>query len=531
MAGASTAILLKRGKPDLRILVVDKTDRFDWKVGESTVEVSAYFLTRVLKQYRHLSQDQLPKQAFRFWFHNDDVTCLQEASETGPTQLARTPSFQLDRSKLDEHLLKVAGEEGSEVWRPAKVTAWTLGEGSGPNTLTIEKSDGTTAMVSCRWLVDATGRQAMLARKRGGVTPIDTHPTAAIWVRYRDVPDMDGVAIAGTDPGNPWSRAVLTARPAGDQPLHRVGLLDLVHSAQGRRDERRTRLGQEAADARRQDPSREADALPRGQPALATAHPGRHADRGRLPLLRASALLRRQVRRTGLGAGGRRGGLSGSVLLAGPRPDVLLGLDADAPDPEGLRRRATRGDGEGVRRAQPQVRPFLQVLLRVDLPRQVLRDGRLRHDDGRIPARHGPLLLRRGHADLPLVARAARDSALLRGRRGNRLLPDPLLQPSPRQDRAAQDGARHLRQSQRRDPPEVRRLLGPQRDVGHAVPRSRPLGEGGARQRLDARRETAADRHGPLPRSRPQRRSLAAPLRGSGPSAFGLGTRACRPPW
>jgi flavin-dependent dehydrogenase len=212
VAGASTAILLKRGKPDLRILIVDKTEKFDWKVGESTVEVSAYFLTRVLKQYRHLSQDQLPKQAFRFWFHNDEVTCLQEASETGPTQLARTPSFQLDRSKLDEHLLKVAREEGSEVWRPAKVTDYKLSEGSGPNTLTIEKSDGSTATVSCRWLVDATGRQAMLARKRGGVTPIDTHPTAAIWVRYRDVPDMDGVAIAGTDPANPWARAVLTAR-------------------------------------------------------------------------------------------------------------------------------------------------------------------------------------------------------------------------------------------------------------------------------------------------------------------------------
>src|ERR1700674_5395156 len=160
VAGASAAILLKRGKPDLRVLVVEKTEKFDWKVGESTVEVSAYFLTRVLKQYRHLSQDQLPKQAFRFWFHNDDVTCLQEASETGPTQLARTPSFQLDRSKLDEHLLHVAGEEGSEVWRPAKVTGWTLGEGAGPNTLTVEKSDGSTATVSCRWLVDATGRQA-----------------------------------------------------------------------------------------------------------------------------------------------------------------------------------------------------------------------------------------------------------------------------------------------------------------------------------------------------------------------------------
>ncbi len=212
VAGASTAIVLKRGNPKLRILVVEKTDRFDWKVGESTVEVSAYFLTRVLKQWTYLTREQLPKQAFRYWFYNDDVTCLREASETGPTQLARTPSFQLDRAKLDEHLLKVAREEGSEVWRPAKVTGYTLGEGSGSNTLVVDKSDGTTATVSCRWLVDATGRQAMLARKRGGVTPIDSHPTAAIWVRYKDVIDMDGIALAGTDPADPWQRAVLAPR-------------------------------------------------------------------------------------------------------------------------------------------------------------------------------------------------------------------------------------------------------------------------------------------------------------------------------
>jgi flavin-dependent dehydrogenase len=212
VSGASTAIVLKRGNPKLRILVVEKTDRFDWKVGESTVEVSAYFLTRVLKQWTYLTREQLPKQAFRYWFFNDDVTCLREASETGPTQLARTPSFQLDRARLDEHLLEVAAEEGSEVWRPAKVAAWTLGEASGPNTLTVEKSDGTTATVSCRWLVDATGRQAMLARKRGGVTPIDSHPISAIWVRYDDVKDMDGIALTGTDPADPWQRAVLAPR-------------------------------------------------------------------------------------------------------------------------------------------------------------------------------------------------------------------------------------------------------------------------------------------------------------------------------
>src|SRR5687767_5571761 len=96
VAGASTAILLGRRVPGIRVLVVEKTDAFDWKVGESTVEVSAYFLTRVLKQYDYLCREQLPKQAFRYWFYNSDVTNLREASEVGPTQLVRVPSFQLD---------------------------------------------------------------------------------------------------------------------------------------------------------------------------------------------------------------------------------------------------------------------------------------------------------------------------------------------------------------------------------------------------------------------------------------------------
>jgi flavin-dependent dehydrogenase len=211
VAGASTAILLKRKMPDLKVLVVEKTDRFDWKVGESTVEISAYFLTRVLKQYDHLSREQLTKQAFRYWFVNDRVTCLREASEVGPTQLARTPSFQLDRSKLDEHLLKVAAEEGSEVWRPARVTAFDLGGAAG-NRVTVERENGERVEVAAKWVVDASGRHALLARKRGGVTPIESHPISAIWVRYNGVKDMDGPEVAGTDPADSFARSVLASR-------------------------------------------------------------------------------------------------------------------------------------------------------------------------------------------------------------------------------------------------------------------------------------------------------------------------------
>src|ERR1700693_4978170 len=156
VAGASTAILLKRKMPHLKVLVVEKTDRFDWKVGESTVEISAYFLTRVLKQYDHLSREQLTKQAFRYWFVNEKVSCLREASEVGSTQLARTPSFQLDRSKLDEHLLKVAAQEGSEVWRPSRVTAFELGGNEG-NRVTIERENGQRVEVTAQWLGRARG--------------------------------------------------------------------------------------------------------------------------------------------------------------------------------------------------------------------------------------------------------------------------------------------------------------------------------------------------------------------------------------
>ena len=223
VSGASTAILLKRRMPGLKVLVVEKSGRFDWKVGESTVEISAYFLTRVLKQYDHLSREQLPKQAFRYWFVNDKVTCLREASEVGPTQLARTPSFQLDRSKLDEHLLNVAAEEGSEVWRPARVTAFELvGVSGGPhgppsplgagNRVTVERENGERVEVAAKWVVDASGRHAMLARKRGGVTPIESHPISAIWVRYKGVKDMDGPEVAGTDPSDSFARAVLASR-------------------------------------------------------------------------------------------------------------------------------------------------------------------------------------------------------------------------------------------------------------------------------------------------------------------------------
>ncbi len=194
--------------PDAKVLVVEKSAAFDWKVGESTVEISSYFLTRELKLWDYLSREQLPKQAFRYWFHNEKVTCLREASETGPTQLARTPSFQVDRSTLDEHVLGLAAQEGAEVWRPAKVVDVAL-NGEAGNTLVVEKSRRTR--------VD---RSLQVGRRRDR-PPGDARAQARRADADRIAPDVGdlGALPRREGHGRPRGRG-----PSSSDPFHRAVL-------------------------------------------------------------------------------------------------------------------------------------------------------------------------------------------------------------------------------------------------------------------------------------------------------------------
>src|SRR3954464_7386348 len=89
LAGAATAILLLREQPKLRVLIVEKTTTFPRKVGEATVEVSAYFLGRILGLTQYLNEAHLMKQGMRFWFANERTHALDECSEIGGRYLAR----------------------------------------------------------------------------------------------------------------------------------------------------------------------------------------------------------------------------------------------------------------------------------------------------------------------------------------------------------------------------------------------------------------------------------------------------------
>src|SRR2546430_4071916 len=85
-SGASAAILLRREHPELRVLIVEKSEAFDAKVGEATTEMSAMFLTRRLAMWHHLEAEQLPKEGLRYWFSNDKVTGHANATEAGRSE-------------------------------------------------------------------------------------------------------------------------------------------------------------------------------------------------------------------------------------------------------------------------------------------------------------------------------------------------------------------------------------------------------------------------------------------------------------
>ena len=217
LAGGATATLLLRQNPGLRLLIVEKSERLGRRVGEATVEVSAYFMGRVLGLTQYLNESHLVKQGLRFWFANKEVKNLSEASELGGRYQVRLPSYQLDRATFDEEVLRRACLAGAELLRPASVLDVQLADG-GDQTITLKNGAGPKT-VRARWVVDASGVGALLARKNGWWKSNTAHPTAAAWSRWKGVKDWDGRELSEKYPE--WASAVYGIR--GTATNHVIG--------------------------------------------------------------------------------------------------------------------------------------------------------------------------------------------------------------------------------------------------------------------------------------------------------------------
>src|SRR5580765_7529157 len=184
LAGGCLARQLRQEAPALRILVAEKRQHpvpeAAFKVGESSVEIGAHYFQKRLGLEPHLRAEQLEKLGLRYFFTcggNRDIT---ERVELGPPDFPPVPSFQLDRGRLENMLLRTDAELGATVLDHCRVDSIAL-DGSGPHRVSLAGPGG-TRQITARWVVDASGRAGLLKRQLGLVRP-STHGANAAWWR------------------------------------------------------------------------------------------------------------------------------------------------------------------------------------------------------------------------------------------------------------------------------------------------------------------------------------------------------------
>ncbi|MBW8866323.1 MAG: tryptophan 7-halogenase [Acidobacteria bacterium] len=186
LAGGCLARQLRIEAPQVRVLVVEKrrhpVPEAAFKVGESSVEIGAHYFQKRLALEPHLRSAQLEKLGLRYFFPQGDNRDLTTRVELGPPHFAPVPSFQLDRGRLENYLLRANAEDGVTVLDAHRVRTIAL-DGATGHRITLEGADGTRE-ITARWVVDAAGRAGLLKRQLGLVRP-STHAANAAWWRFR----------------------------------------------------------------------------------------------------------------------------------------------------------------------------------------------------------------------------------------------------------------------------------------------------------------------------------------------------------
>ncbi len=176
------------------------------KVGESTVEIAAHYLAHELGLREHLEQAQLPKFGLRLFFRGQrPAPDLAEYDELGASTPFPIPTYQLDRGRLENYLAASWRAMGGELLDGTTVQAVALAPGNHSVVLR-DAGAGKQTSLHCRFLIDATGRRALL-RRQCGLTRPTRHDHHAVWFRVAGKLDVDAWSASeawhGRCPGGP----------------------------------------------------------------------------------------------------------------------------------------------------------------------------------------------------------------------------------------------------------------------------------------------------------------------------------------
>jgi flavin-dependent dehydrogenase len=162
-AGQLAAAYLGKRFPNLKVAVVEGPRKNRPIVGESLVEVSVDFMFE-LGLGAYLVEKHFPKYGLTYYFKRDignpaDRTYIVDEIPTAPPIL----SFQINRFTFDCEVRRRNLENGVELI-DGTVVGINLNQDDGLHAVTVQEPAGGKQTLSARWLVDATGRNRLLAK-------------------------------------------------------------------------------------------------------------------------------------------------------------------------------------------------------------------------------------------------------------------------------------------------------------------------------------------------------------------------------
>jgi len=182
LAGLGLAYQIKKQKDDIRIAVVEKAvfprPNAVAKVGESTVEIGSHYLAHDLDLAEYLEQFQLRKFGIRMFF-GDGHSAIDQMDELGASQTFAIPTYQIDRGDLENTLHQRLLTMGVSVIDGADIVDCELG--NRHHSVSFNCGDNNKTL-SCRWLLDASGRRALIKNKLE-LGKKNDHRSNAIWFR------------------------------------------------------------------------------------------------------------------------------------------------------------------------------------------------------------------------------------------------------------------------------------------------------------------------------------------------------------
>jgi flavin-dependent dehydrogenase len=192
LAGLCLALQLRGAFPEMDILVLERQRHplpaAAHKVGESTVEIGADYFDNTLGLREHLDAAHIRKFGLRYFF-SDGCSDIADTTELGVSRILPAPSYQIDRGIFENFLGEEARRRGIAFRDGATVKRFSVGEQGAPHEVHYLDDDG-EHRVGARWLLDASGRAALL-RRRFGLTVDNGHHANAAWFRLGHRIDID----------------------------------------------------------------------------------------------------------------------------------------------------------------------------------------------------------------------------------------------------------------------------------------------------------------------------------------------------